>query len=139
MVANASGKKGFRSFEIAQAVKSDGCETKFNKKTRLVGRTPSGAARKAFNGLCRVKRVKGQCTLFVQVRETTKGSAGKVYTYRCKRTLLSKPLVMMKGKDNEFKIEYTTNCKAAKSMPKCKKGSSKSSGRMKRRTSKKQN
>jgi len=138
MVVNASGKKGFRSFVIVKAVKSDGCETKFNKNTRLVGRTPSGNARKAFNGLCRVKKIRGQCTLFVQIRETTKGSAGKLYAYRCKRTLLAEPLVM-KGKKNDYTIEYTTVCKAAKSMPKCKKGSSKSSGRMMRRTSKKQN
>ena len=137
MVTSSSGKKGLRSFQIVKVVKSDGCETKFNKNSRLVGRNPSGAARKAFNGLCRVKRIKNQCTLYVQIRETTQGSAGKLYAYRCKRMLLSEPLVMMKGKKNEYKIEYSSDCKAAKSMPTCKKGSSKSSGRMKRKTSKK--
>ena len=48
-----------------------------------------------------------------------------------------KPLIMMEGK-NEYKIEYTSSAKAIKSMPKCKGRSSKSSGRMRRRTAKKQ-
>ena len=58
--------------------------------------------------------------------------------YKCKRKLLPKPLIMMEGKKNEYKIEYTSSAKAIKSMPKCKGRSSKSSGRMRRRTAKKQ-
>ncbi len=137
MVVNNSGKKNLRSFEIVNAVKESGCETKFNKNTRLVGRTPVGAARKAFSGLCRVKNIKGQCTLMVQIRETTQGSSKKEYIYKCKRMKLKNPIVMMEGKPNEYKIEYTTTAKSAKSLPKCGKKSKKSSGRMKRRTAKK--
>ena len=137
MVVNSSGKKGLRSFTLVNAVKSDGCETKITKKSRFIGRNPAGAARKAFNELCRVKRIKGQCTFFVQVRETTRRSAGKIYTYKCKRNLLDEPLVL-KGKEKDYEIEYSTICKSSKSIPKCKKRSNKSSGRMLRRTAKKQ-
>ena len=137
MVVNGSGKKGLRSFEIVSVLNEKGCETKFNKNSRLVGRNPAGSARKAFNGLCRVKDVKGQCTLNVHIRETTQGSNHKEYMYKCKRKLLPKPLIMMEGKKNEYKIEYTSNAKAIKSMPKCKGRSSKSSGRMRKRTAKK--
>ena len=138
MVKGSSGKKGLRSFEVVNVVNEKGCETKFNKNTRLVGRTPSGAARKAFNGLCRVKNIRGVCTLHVQVRETTQGSNHKEFVYKCRRMKLKEPLVMMEGKNNEYKIEYTTKAKALKSMPKCGKKTKKSSGPLKKRTAKKQ-
>tara|TARA_B100000242_G_C42979578_1_gene454663 strand:- start:547 stop:963 length:417 start_codon:yes stop_codon:yes gene_type:complete len=138
MVVNGSGKKGLRSFEVVNVLNEKGCETKFNKNSRLVGRNPAGAARKAFNGLCRVKNIRGRCTLNVHVRETTQGSNHKEYMYKCHRMKLKEPLVMMEGKKNEYKIEYTTTAKAIKAMPKCKGRSSKSSGRMRRRTAKKQ-
>jgi len=44
---------------------------------------------------------------------------------------------MMEGKKNQFTIEYTSNAKAIKTFPKCKGKSSKSSGRMKKRTARK--
>ena len=46
MVVNGSGKKGLRSFEIVNVVNERGCETKFNKKSRLVGRNPAGSAKR---------------------------------------------------------------------------------------------
>ena len=137
MVVNGSGKKGLRSFEIVNVVNERGCETKFNKNSRLVGRNPAGSARKAFNGLCRVKDVKGQCTLNVHIRETTQGSNHKEYMYKCKRKKLTKPLIMMEGKKNQYTIEYTSHAKSIKALPKCKGKSSKSSGRMKKRTARK--
>jgi hypothetical protein len=70
------------------------------------------------------------------MKETTQGSSGKANIYKLNRNKLDKPLVMFKGKKNEYVIEYSLSCKAAKAMPtKCEK-SKKSSGRMKKRTAK---
>ena len=76
-----SGKVGYRSFTVVQVTKTGGCKTKFHGG-RYVGRNPVGAARKAFNDFCRVKRIKGVCALVVTVKETTSGSKGKVFSYK---------------------------------------------------------
>lgn len=49
------------------------------------GKTPVSAAKKAMTKICRNSYIKGQCTLIVSVRETTRGSANKVFTYKVKR------------------------------------------------------
>ena len=67
-----------RTFKVVDVRKHGGCDTKF-KGGRFVSRTASGAARKAFNALCRVKKIRGKCTLVVVMKETTKGGAGKQY------------------------------------------------------------
>jgi hypothetical protein len=40
------------------------------------------------------------------MKETTKGSAGKQYAYKLHRNKLAKPLVMMRGTPQQYKIEY---------------------------------
>ena len=135
MVKSSSGRAGYRSFTVESVSKVNGCETKF-RGGRYINKRPEGAARKAFNELCRVKRIKGQCALYLKMKETTKGGSGKVFIYKLNRNKLAKPLVMLKGKKNEYVIEYKLACNAAKAMPtKCEK-SKKSSGRMKKRTAK---
>ena len=57
MVKNSQGKAGYRSFTVVEVGKHGGCKTKF--RGRYVGRNAVGAARKAFNDFCRVKRIKG--------------------------------------------------------------------------------
>ena len=101
------GKSGYRSFTIAGAAKRAGCTTK-GLGGRFVNRTPAEAARKAFSDLCRIKRIRGVCTLFVTMRDTTKGSKqnGKLYTYKLQRQKLAKPMIMLEGTDNEYVIEY---------------------------------
>ena len=94
-----------RTFKVVDVRKHGGCDTKF-KGGRFVSRTASGAARKAFNALCRVKKIRGKCTLTVVMKETTKGSAGKQYSYKLHRNKLAKPLVMMRGTPQQYKIEY---------------------------------
>ena len=137
MVKSTSGNKsGYRSFSVVGAKKHGGCDTKF-KGGRYISKTPVGAARKAFNALCRVKKIRGVCTLHVMVKDTTRDSktSGKVYTYKLQRKKLSKPLVMMKGTDNEYKIEYTIVAKSqkGKEMPECK-DKKQSRGPMSKRT-----
>ena len=101
------GKAGYRSFTIAGAAKRAGCTTK-GLGGRFINRTPAEAARKAFSELCRIKRIRGVCTLFVTMRDTTKGGKlnGKLYTYKLQRQKLAKPMIMMEGTDREYVIEY---------------------------------
>ena len=118
-------RSGKRSFTVVGAYHTDGCPTKFNDDSRLISRSPDGAARKAFNRLCNLKRIKGFCSLYIEVRETTQGSSHKIHSYLCSRKKLDKP-IELKGRI----IEYAPTCHA-KEVPKynCKK-SHKSSGPM---------
>ena len=77
MVKNASGKEGYRSFTVLEVGKHGGCKTKF-KGGKYVSKNPGSAVKKAFRELCRVKRIRGVCTLVVTIRETTKNSSKKV-------------------------------------------------------------
>jgi hypothetical protein len=116
-----------RTFTIHDAMHSDGCQTKFSNKHYTgvyVSSSPSGAAKKALSQLCRVKNIHGQCTLYIVIRETTQGSAKKHFSYKLNRVKLSPPL-LLKGRE----IHYTSKCKSVDSIPKCKVGSRKSSGR----------
>jgi len=140
MVKNASGKNGYRSFTIVNATKKGGCDTKFHGG-KYVSKAPVGAARKAFSELCRVKNIRGVCTLNVSVQETTQGSSNKVYTYRLHRRKLKKPMIMKpKGSNSEYVIEYDVVAKSIKAPSyenKACKRSHKTRGRMKKRTARK--
>ena len=76
-----------RFFTIQNVVKSNGCPTKFkyeNYAGRYTG-TPSRAAEKALNQLCSVKRISGPCSMYISIRETTRGSSNKIFTYHVTR------------------------------------------------------
>jgi len=125
-----------RSFTVVKVVKSDGCVTKHHKGSRLVSRTPAGAAKKATTALCSHKKVRGVCTLYVTVKETTRGSKGKSFTYKCKRSKLKKPV---KVKDSNGKVlytvEYEVSCHSHKgSVPKKSKQCKMSTGVMSKRS-----
>lgn len=105
MVKNASGKDGYRSFKIVKAGKHDSCKTKFNEG-KYIGKTPGAVAKKAAKELCRVKRIRGVCTLYIAIQETTQGSKKKVYTYKCHRRKLKVPIILMEGTDSEYVVEY---------------------------------
>jgi len=118
-----------RSFTINNVYHVDGCQTKFTHHD-YTGRYKSDrairAASKAITNLCGIKKIRGQCTLYIEMRETTAGSSKKLYAYHCKRIHLKKPLTL-----NNFSVYYENTIKPVKSIPikKCKK-SHKSSGRM---------
>ena len=117
MVKKSSGKQGYRAFTIVNANKHGGCPTKFGLKGkggRYVSKTPANAARKAFTELCRTKRIRGVCTLIVTIRETTKNSKHKMFSYKLKRNKLSTPMIMMEGTDREYVIAYNTTMKSIK-------------------------
>ena len=137
MVKNASGKDGYRSFTVVGVGKQSGCKTKFHGG-KYVSKSASGAARKAFSELCRVKKIRGVCTLVISIRETTQGGKGKVYTYKLNRHKLKKPIIRFEGTDNEYVILYGVSEKSLKGRKivqskKCK-TNKQSRGRMSKRT-----
>lgn len=120
---------GKRSFTINNAYHVDGCPTKFTNNDfsgRFIKHHPDQAAKNALSRLCRVKRIRGQCTLYIEMRETTQGSEGKIFAYHVKRIHLKQPIVL---KDRT--IYYKPVAKPVDRVPteRCKK-SHKSSGRM---------
>ena len=110
-----NGKEGYRSFTLLGASKTSGCNTK-GYGGRFINKSPSGAAQKAFTELCRTKRIKGVCTLYVTIKDTTKDrrTRGKLYVYKLQRKKLSKPMIMLEGTDNEYVIEYKSTIKPVK-------------------------
>jgi hypothetical protein len=129
---SASGK---RSFTINQAFHVDGCPTKFSHADytgRYKAHTPQRAAEKALIHLCHVKRIRGQCTLYIEMRETTQGSDHKIFAYKVKRIRYATPKVV-----GDRTYYYSRHAVAVDRIPtdKCPK-SHKSSGRMVSRRSK---
>ena len=124
--------KQMRTFKVVDAKRQGKCDTKF-KPGRYTGKTPVSAALKAFNQLCRVKKIRGVCTLVVTVQETTRGSEGKKFTYKLNRMKLDKPVVLFKGTDKEYTIKYRNVAKSvdADKVTPCKRTDGKSSGVMK--------
>jgi hypothetical protein len=118
-----------RSFTINNAYHVDGCPTKFSNKDytgRFISRDPYSAAAKALSHMCHVKNIRGQCTLYIEMRETTQGSKHKHYGYHCKRVRLSTPVVVG-GVERHYDVEVKS---ADIPTEKCTK-SHKSSGQMK--------
>ena len=120
---------GNRSFTINNAYHTDGCKTKFSHKDytgRFEGQTAERQARKALSQLCKVKKIKGQCSLYIEMRETTQGSKHKLYGYKCNRVKKDKPLVIP-GRGTYY---YDTICKPVRIPTENCIKSRKSSGRM---------
>ena len=135
MVKSASGKDGMRSFTVVNATKHGGCKTKFGSGGLYRSRTPVAAAKKAFSELCRIKRIRGICTLFITIKETTRNSKNKQYTYKLNRHKLKTPLILQ-GSSGEYVIEYQSKAKSVKGKQECLKPGQ-SRGRRRRRTSRK--
>lgn len=125
-----------RTFTVVDARGTDGCSTKYAVKGhggRYHG-THERAAKRAFNILCRVKKIKGQCAMIITVRETTRGSDGKELSYKCRREKLPEPLTLPNG----VVVNYRTHAVSFEGpMPPCKAGLGKSSGPMKAKKGKK--
>lgn len=121
-----------RTFKVVDAKRQNKCDTKF-KPGRYTGKAPVDAALKAFNQLCRVKKIRGVCTLVITVQETTRGSEGKLFSYKLNRMKLKEPLVRFEGTDKEYFIKYKNVAKSVtvEKLPKCKRTDGKSSGVMK--------
>ena len=123
--------KGKRTFTVNNAYHVDGCKTKFSHKDYTGRHTKISAQRAASSALtklCHLKKIHGQCTLYIEMRETTQGSKHKLYGYHCKRIKYDKPVVRA-----GIEFHYYNKCERIRiPSEKCKK-SHKSSGRMKSR------
>ena len=73
-----------RSFTIDKIINANGNRIHFDGG-RYLSQTPSGAARKAFSQAYRHMRAKGRLSLEVHIRETTNGSAHKIFKYKVRR------------------------------------------------------
>ena len=119
MVKKVGKSDDYRSFTVVNVSKTSGCNTKFGSPSkkyggRYISQKPADAARKAFSELCRTKRIKGVCTLYLEIMETTKGSKNKTYKYKAKRNKLSEPMIMREGTENEYVIEYKPHVQSLK-------------------------
>jgi len=101
-----------RSFTITSIKTSSNKNVPFSQNSRIHGRIPSQAARKAFTQYTKTnKRIQ---TLFITLRETTADSTKQIYQYEVKRQKLKNPIVRFKGTEKEFKIRYRTRVKSSK-------------------------
>jgi len=99
-----------RTFTIVKVLKSGGVtKSEENIGGKFVSRTPVGAAKKAARRVCKASKIHGRCSLVVSVKETTRGSAGKTYTYKVKRELkpLKERTIVREGKKIPFKYNIT--------------------------------
>lgn len=78
-----------RSFTIVSAGTRNKVKGAANVGGRYESTTPAGAARKAGSHICRQSAIRGQCTLYVTIQETTRGSANKLFTYKVKRVVVN--------------------------------------------------
>jgi len=129
-----------KNYKVVSVLSKDGCDTKFNSSGRYSSDksgTPLPAAKKAFSELCRVKNIRGQCTFFVTVEESYRGSNKKQFSYMMKRMKRPEPVLLGSGKDARV-IEYQVEGKSM-SPEEIKKACSKKQtrGPMKKKTAKK--
>ena len=102
-----------RSFTIISVSSKGKAKGSSNLGGRFLSTTPAGAARKASSQVCRNSKIKGQCSLVISVKETTRGSSGKEFNYSVKRVKLSNPQIVMRGNE-EIIYKYTTKVKSLK-------------------------
>ena len=105
-----------RHFKVLHARRENGCATKHDAEGRYSG-NPSGAASKAFTKLCARKKIRGVCTLYIIIQETTQGSKKKQYCYRCRRRKITNPNEHQK----KWNMKYISKCRSCKpeDIPNC--------------------
>ena len=108
-----------RSFTINDVRHAEGCKSKYKNKAYsgdYVNNNANSAASKAVTQLCRVKKIKGPCTLYVEMRETTQGSKKKIYKYKVTRKRLSTPGPFGNKYENKVKSidKFPTRCKSSR-------------------------
>ena len=115
-------ESGDRSFTLV-ALKKPGQKTEvrhqdkatrmsYDKNHRYISKTPRDAASKAISRACRLKDIRGQCTLLVTMKETTRGSANKEYKYRAKRIKEKDPFVLETDDGDKIPFKYRNQLKS---------------------------
>ena len=115
MVKSGDGMKDdMRSFKVVEVRDQKGNVdkrmTKVAEEMRFVKRTHLKAASNALSMLCRYKKIKGTCVMFIKVKETTQGSPGKELTYKARRYKLAEPIDLGEGR----LVKYTNEVKSVK-------------------------
>jgi hypothetical protein len=81
---------------------------------KYVSTTPSGAAKKAFTRLCRDMKKKSNCKFQLTIKETTKNSKHKTFTYEASRKKISGDGKIINLGGKPVIIKYTTDIKSVK-------------------------
>lgn len=102
---SGANKRNFRLVAI------DG--KKVEKGGTFKGVRPNQVAVKAFNSHCRSLGLKGKCKKTFTIKEITRGSDNKEFTYVGERKKLSKPRVISRG-GSEYKVNFETSVRKAK-------------------------
>lgn len=106
-----NNKRSFTIIRLAKRSEQD----KSKSEGRYIARDVIGAAKKAFNRECRQSKIRGQCTLIIILKETTKGSKNKRYIYKMKRVKLNKSIKIDRN-NKSITINYKTNAQRIKQL-----------------------
>jgi len=106
-----NNKRSFSIVRLANRNEKDKSKT----EGRYIARDVIGAAKKAFNRECRNSKIRGQCTLIIILKETTKGSKHKRYVYKMKRVKLQKAIKIDRN-NQSITINYKTNAQRIKQL-----------------------
>jgi len=104
-----------RTFTLVSLTLQDGSNAEIKDGGKYFSKTPAGAARKSANQHCKSLYGDENCQVDVCIKELTKNSLQKEYSYRAIRTLNEKD-VNFKGKDGVVNIpfKYSMTLKALK-------------------------
>jgi hypothetical protein len=93
-----------RSFTVTEVSTIHGTvKGEKNLGGHFVNSTPVEAAKKAASKICAMSKIHGRCALVITVRETTRDSKNKEYTYRVKRV---KNVQKIQIDDKEVTFKY---------------------------------
>ena len=107
---------GLRSFKIVaygskvRSLPHRYAIVKVRKGGRYISKTPMAAALKMHTRICRTEKISGFCWFKITLRETTKGSAKKEFSYIAKQRRRPLGVKLLKGR----KVEYDTTIKATR-------------------------
>ena len=107
---------GLRSFKIVaygskvRSLPHRYAIVKVRKGGRYISKTPMAAALKMHTRICRAEKISGFCWFKITLRETTKGSAKKEFSYIAQQRRRPLGVKLLKGR----KVKYDTTIKATR-------------------------
>lgn len=106
------GEPRYFVVEKATGIRSHSSLMKYVKDTRIANKGGSGASSAARKAMSLIHRSSGHRikAALIQVRETTRGSLGKVFTYRLRIVSQDRTVKIAGGKKMRFRFEV--KCKA---------------------------
>lgn len=97
-----------RKFKVT-SVHTKGGKKGHSNNITVKAATPARAASKAANKICRESAIHGQCALDIHLKETTRGSNEKSYSYHVRREKVNKSV---KHKGVRVLYKYSTIVRA---------------------------